>query len=250
MLSIRIAGLAPDYVDFQQGLTLQQAELADVRSGVSSGALYLLEHAPVYTAGRRTRAEELPTDGSAVVDVDRGGKLTWHGPGQLVGYPILSLRRPRDVVGYLRNVESLVIDVLADHGVTGFRVPERSGVWVDAGAPAPAKVAQVGIRVARGLTSHGFAINCSNSLDPFGAIIPCGIADAGVTTLSEVLGTQIHPRDLVASVTDRVPAFSREVALDPTAQPDPPPIPVRPAGSLLPEPRPEATTAPTAGVAQ
>lgn len=216
MLSVHVAGLAPDYLDYYRGLDLQRAELNRIRAGDSPGTLFLLEHSPVYTAGRRTRPEELPTDGSAVVDVDRGGKVTWHGPGQLVGYPILSLQRPRDVVGYLRHVEALVIDVLADHQVTGFRVPERSGVWVDAGGPAPAKIAQVGIRVSRGLTSHGFAINCNNSLAPFAAIIPCGIADAGVTTLSALTGTPIVPADLIAAISDRVPQFSREVAMDPT----------------------------------
>lgn len=214
MLSVHVAGLAPDYVDYYRGLELQRAELNRIRAGDSPGTLFLLEHSPVYTAGRRTRPEELPTDGSAVVDVDRGGKVTWHGPGQLVGYPILSLQQPRDVVGYLRQVEALVIDVLANHQVTGFRVPERSGVWVDAGGPAPAKIAQVGIRVSRGLTSHGFAINCNNSLGPFAAIIPCGIADAGITTLSALTGTPIQPADLIAAISDRVPQFSREVAMD------------------------------------
>jgi len=216
VLRIDVAGLAPDYVHYRRGLDLQRDELNRIRAGYSPGALFLLEHSPVYTAGRRTRPEELPTDGSAVVDVDRGGKVTWHGPGQLVGYPILSLQRPRDVVGYLRQVEALVIDVLADHRVTGFRVPERSGVWVDAGGPGPAKIAQVGIRVSRGLTSHGFAINCNNSLDPFAAIIPCGIADAGVTTLSALTGTPIEPADLIGAISDRVPQFSREVAMDTT----------------------------------
>ncbi|MGC0143939.1 lipoyl(octanoyl) transferase LipB [Pseudactinotalea sp. Z1732] len=215
MLTVRTAGLAPAYLDYQRGLDLQREERERVRTGASAGTLFLLEHTSVYTAGRRTTAEELPTDGSAVVEVDRGGKVTWHGPGQLVGYPILALRRPRDVVGYLRRVESLVIDVLADHQVTGFRVPDRSGVWVDVGDAVPAKVAQVGIRVARGLTGHGFAINCSNSLEPFAAIVPCGITDAGVTTLSAVRGARIDPEDLIGAIHAHVPEFSREVAMEP-----------------------------------
>lgn len=216
VLTVQVAGLAPHYVDYQAGLGLQRAEAQRVQAGRSEGTLFLLEHTPAYTAGRRTRPEELPTDGSAVVEVDRGGKVTWHGPGQLIGYPILSLQRPRDVVGYLRRVEALIIDVLADHRVTGFRVPSRAGVWVDPGSGAPAKVAQVGIRVARGLTSHGFAINCSNSLDPFGAIIPCGISDASVTTLSAMTGVRIDPVDLVETIHAHVPQFSEVVSMDPT----------------------------------
>lgn len=219
MLPVHVAGLAPDYVDFQAGLQLQHAEARQVLSGRSPGALILLEHTAVYTAGRRTRPEELPTDGSPVVEVDRGGKVTWHGPGQLIGYPILSLRRPRDVVGYLRRLEALIIDVLADHHVRTFRVPERAGVWVDIGTGVAAKVAQVGIRVARGLTTHGFAINCSNSLDPFHAIIPCGITDAAVTTVSAVAGARIEPIDLIETVRAHFPQFSEEVSMDPRKTP-------------------------------
>lgn len=216
MLSVHVAGMAPDFVDYDAGLELQHREAQQVRDGRSPGALFLLEHTSTYTAGRRTRPEELPRDGTAVVEVDRGGKVTWHGPGQLVGYPILSLQRPRDVVGYLRRVEQLIIDVLAAHQVTGFRVPERAGVWTDDGAGKPAKIAQVGIRVARGLTTHGFAINCSNSLDPFDAIVPCGITDASVTTLSAMTGSRVDPVDLIETLRSHVDQFSDEVSMDPT----------------------------------
>jgi len=167
----------------------------------------LLEHEPVYTAGRRTEAFERPlpgtTRGADVVDVDRGGKITWHGPGQLVGYPVVRLAEPLDVVDFVRRVEGMLIDVCADLGVTAERVDGRSGVWVPADESGPErKVAAIGIRVSRGVTMHGFAINADCDLSWFSAIVPCGIADAGVTSLSAELGRRVG----VLAVADLVEA--------------------------------------------
>lgn len=174
----------------------------------------LLEHEPVYTAGRRTEPLERPlpqaTRGAEVVDVDRGGKITWHGPGQLVGYPVVRLPEPMDVVAFVRRVEGLLIDVCADLGVIAQRVAGRSGVWVPADGRGPErKVAAIGIRVSRGVTMHGFAINADCDLSWFGSIVPCGIADAGVTSLSSELGRDVS----VLEVADLVEAHLRRGAL-------------------------------------
>ena len=160
----------------------------------------LLEHESVYTAGKRTESHERPTDGTPVVEVDRGGKITWHGPGQLVGYPILRLAEPIDVVGYVRRLEGMLIAVLEDLGVTGAdRVPGRSGVWMR----GTDKIAAIGIRVASGVTMHGFALNCSNSFEPYEHIIACGLSDAGVTSVSRELGRTVTPADAAAAVRNR-----------------------------------------------
>jgi lipoyl(octanoyl) transferase len=152
----------------------------------------LLEHDPVYTAGRRTNSWDRPTDGSPVVDIDRGGRITWHGPGQLVGYPIIKLPDPIDVVAYVRTLEEALIRVCADLGVAAGRVEGRSGVWVlgEDGA-RDRKVAAIGVRVSRGVTMHGFALNCDCDLSWFDRIVPCGISDADVTSLSVELGRQV-----------------------------------------------------------
>lgn len=165
-----------------------QGEVGDV--------LLLLEHEPVFTAGRRTEPAERPMPGAGhgaeVIDVDRGGKITWHGPGQLVGYPIVALPDPIDVVAYVRRVEEMLIATCADLGLETMRVSGRSGVWVPADERTPErKVAAVGIRVSRGVTMHGFAVNASNDLGWFADIVPCGIADAGVTSLSRELGKDV-----------------------------------------------------------
>jgi len=160
-------------------------------AGDEPDTVLLLEHPSVYTAGRRTQAAERPTDGTAVVDVDRGGSITWHGPGQLVGYPIVALPHPLDVVGHVRRIEQVLIDVCAEVGVSAGRVQGRSGVWVLADELGPErKVAAIGIRVSRGVTMHGFALNCDPDMRNFERIVPCGIPDAGVTSLSRELG---HP---------------------------------------------------------
>jgi lipoyl(octanoyl) transferase len=172
-------------------------------------SLILLEHSPVFTAGRRAKPEHLVwseqeavAHGAEVHHIDRGGSFTFHGPGQLVGYPILRLAEPIDVVGYVRRLEGILIDVLTELGVEGRRVEGRSGVWV--GPPgAENKIAAIGIRVADGVTMHGFALNCSNSLEPYEKIVACGIRDAGITTISRELGYDTTPEDLVEPITQR-----------------------------------------------
>jgi lipoyl(octanoyl) transferase len=184
----------------------QQRELHAQRvAGEVPDTLLLLEHPSVYTAGRRTEPHERPFDGTPVVDVDRGGKITWHGPGQLVGYPIVALPDPVDVVAYVRRLEEALIEVCAGFGLSTGRIEGRSGVWVAADAPGQGirperKVAAIGVRVARGVTMHGFALNCDPDLGAFSAIVPCGIPDAGVTSLSAELGRDISTADAIEPV--------------------------------------------------
>ncbi|BDV30857.1 lipoyl(octanoyl) transferase LipB [Microbacterium terricola] len=199
MLEIDTVGLSPDLVPYQQGWELQRRVHADVVAGTRDDTLLLMEHEPVYTAGARTARHERPTDGTPVVDVDRGGKITWHGPGQLVGYPIVRLPEPIDVVAHVRTLEHLLIEVLREHGVDGYRVEGRSGVWVRRPLSED-KVAAIGVRVQRGVTMHGFALNCDNSLAAFAGIVPCGISDAGVTTVSEVTARRLSPADVLPTV--------------------------------------------------
>src|SRR5712671_5119706 len=166
------AGLVPYERAWQMQRDLHEAVVADTEPDT----VLLLEHPPVFTAGRRTEAWERPTDGTPVIDVDRGGKITWHGPGQLVGYPIVKLRDPIDVVAYVRRTEQLLIDVCAEFGLATERVEGRSGAWVRADGRGPdRKVAAIGIRVARGVTQHGFAVNCDCDLANFDRFVPCGI---------------------------------------------------------------------------
>ncbi|MET0673549.1 MAG: lipoyl(octanoyl) transferase LipB [Microbacterium pygmaeum] len=199
MLDVVLAGLAPDLVAYQDGWDLQRRVHAGVVSGNRPDTLLLLEHEAVYTAGKRTEVHERPADGTPVIDVDRGGKITWHGPGQLVGYPIVRLREPMDVVEHVRRLERILIGALREHGVEGYQVEGRSGVWVRRPLSED-KVAAIGVRVQQGVTMHGFAVNCDNSLSGFDGIIPCGITDAGVTTISEVVGDDISPADIVGTV--------------------------------------------------
>ena len=212
MADIIVAGLAPDLLPYPEALALQRSIHSAVVEGTRPDTVLLLEHPSVYTAGTRTEASERPDDGSPVIDVDRGGKITWHGPGQLVGYPILRLHDPVDVVAYVRRLEDLLIDVIAHFGVTGVRVVGRSGVWIVDGAREE-KIAAIGIRVAGGVTMHGFALNCSNSLVAYEHIVACGIRDAGVTTLSRESGRQVTPADAAAVVTERFDALVAEKAL-------------------------------------
>lgn len=200
MTTYDVTGLSANSVPYDEALLRQRALHAAVVAGRAPDTVLLLEHPPVYTAGKRTAADERPTDGTPVIDVDRGGKITWHGPGQLVGYPILRLPDPIDVVGYVRRLESLLIEVLDQLGVTGTQVEGRSGVWIrDSGRDE--KIAAIGIRVAEGVTMHGFALNCSNDLEPYERIVACGIRDAGVTTISRVLGRTVTPTDMAPLVT-------------------------------------------------
>ena len=198
-------GLAPDYLDYREGWDLQRRAHKDVRDGSRPNTVFLLEHTPVYTAGRRTEPHERPFDGTEVVSVDRGGKLTWHGPGQLVGYPILRLPDPVLVVDYVAALEEALIAVLAGYGVAGRRVEGRSGVWISgADGGQDRKIAAVGIRVDHGVTMHGFSLNCSNDLAPYAQIIACGITDAGTTSLSQETGTLVTPAAVVQRVEEEL----------------------------------------------
>ncbi len=159
----------------------------------------------MYTAGRRTEDHERPFDGTPVIPVDRGGKLTWHGPGQLVGYPILALPEPTRVTGYVAILEEVIIAVLKDYGIAGTRIDGRSGVWVAADdRGTDRKIAAIGIRINRRVTMHGFAVNCSNELAPFEQIVPCGISDAGVTTISAEVGRTVTPADIVSRIEEEL----------------------------------------------
>jgi lipoyl(octanoyl) transferase len=204
VLDIRALG---SDVDYDVALAEQRATHARRVSGELADTVLLLEHRSVYTAGRRTEPWERPTDGTQVIDVDRGGRITWHGPGQLTGYPIVALPDPIDVVAYVRRLEQALIDVCAHFGVAGTRVEGRSGVWLSADDRGPErKVAAIGVRVARGVTMHGFALNCDCDLAAFDAIVPCGITDAGVTTLSRETGRPVTVTDVMPVVTDALRA--------------------------------------------
>ncbi|OBG78757.1 lipoate-protein ligase B [Mycobacterium sp. E2462] len=203
LIDVRQLGTV-DYTDAWR----QQRDLADARVTGGTDTLLVLEHPPVYTAGRRTEAHERPLGGAAVIDTDRGGKITWHGPGQLVGYPIIGLTEPLDVVNYVRRLEEALIKVCADLGLATVRVPGRSGVWVpggqgDSGRP-DRKIAAIGVRVSRATTLHGFALNCDCDLDAFTAIVPCGISDAGVTSLSAELHRRVSVDSVRTLVADAV----------------------------------------------
>ncbi|WP_030013986.1 lipoyl(octanoyl) transferase LipB [Curtobacterium sp. S6] len=194
-------GLAPEYVDYREALALQEEIHRSVSNEERDNTVLLLEHPPVYTAGKRTEKHEYPTDGTDVVPIDRGGKLTWHGPGMLIGYPIVKLPEPIDVVRYVRILEEILMKIVQDLGVNGERVEGRSGVWVRGeGIEPDRKIAAIGIRVAKNTTMHGFALNCNNDLNAFSNFIPCGITDASVTTISEQLGRNISPADVVDQV--------------------------------------------------
>lgn len=188
-------------IDYVEAWQLQR-DLADARAGGGPDTLVLLEHPAVYTAGRRTEPQERPLDATPVIDTDRGGKITWHGPGQLVGYPVIGLAEPLDVVNYVRRLEEALIKVCTDLGLEVGRVDGRSGVWVP-GRPAR-KVAAIGVRVARATTLHGFALNCDCDLGAFNAIVPCGISDAGVTSLSAELHRTVTVEQVRAAVADAV----------------------------------------------
>ncbi|MCX6443561.1 MAG: lipoyl(octanoyl) transferase LipB [Actinobacteria bacterium] len=177
-------------VEYQKAWDVQRTIHAEVAAGSRPNTLLLLEHPSVYTAGRRTDEAERPADGTPVIDVDRGGRITWHGPGQLVGYPIVKLQKPTELVGFVREIESALIRVCADLGITAVRVEGRSGVWIQ-DVHGDRKIAAIGIRVAQGVTMHGFALNVNPDLTAFGQIVPCGITDADVTSLELELSRAI-----------------------------------------------------------
>jgi lipoyl(octanoyl) transferase len=205
------AGLDPNFVPYLDGLALQRSIHKEVASGQRPNTVILLEHEGAYTAGKRTEATERPSDGTAVIDVDRGGKITWHGPGQLVGYPIMQLPEPIDVVSYVRFLEQMLIEVCADFELEAIRVEGRSGVWVPTGN-THVKVAAIGIRVSEHTTMHGFALNCSNSLKPYENIIACGIADAGTSSISELTGKLVTPKMAAERVKVRLLDIAKVVS--------------------------------------
>ena len=177
-------------VDYLPTWELQKNIAEDLISGKIENTLLLLQHPSVYTAGRRTEISDRPQDGTPVVDVDRGGKITWHGLGQLVGYPIVKLKNSTDVVGFVREIETALIDACAELGIETERICDRSGVWVK-DAQGDRKIAAIGIRVAKGVTTHGFAINVNPDLSAYDRIVPCGISDAGITSISKELGREV-----------------------------------------------------------
>jgi lipoyl(octanoyl) transferase len=189
------AGLVP----YEQAWAAQRRLHEERVAGARPDTVLLLEHPPVYTAGKRTEDWERPIDGVPVVDVDRGGRITWHGPGQLVGYPILALAEPVDVVAYVRRLEGALIDACAELGLPTTRVEGRSGVWVTGGGQHR-KVAAIGIRVSRGVTMHGFALNCDADLGAYDGIVACGLADAGVTSLTGELGRRVTVEQAIGPV--------------------------------------------------
>lgn len=185
-LALQRSGL----VEYEEALAIQRTIHGEVASGKRANTLILLEHPSVYTAGKRTLDEERPGNGAKVLDVDRGGKITWHGPGQLVGYPIVKLRNPHELVGFVREIEGGLIKVCAEFGINGVRVDGRSGVWI-VDESGERKIAAIGIRVASGTSMHGFALNVNPDLSAFDAIVPCGISDAAVTSLEKELGRSV-----------------------------------------------------------
>jgi lipoyl(octanoyl) transferase len=190
-------------VEYHSALATQREIHGAVAEGSSANTLILLEHPSVYTAGRRTLDSEKPKDGTPVVDVDRGGKITWHGPGQIVGYPIVRLANPHELVGFVRTIEAALIKVCKEFGITTQCISKRSGVWV-VDNRGERKIAAIGIRVAKGVTMHGFALNVNPDMSAFGQIIPCGIADADVTSISKELGRDI-------SVSEVAPLVARHM---------------------------------------
>jgi lipoyl(octanoyl) transferase len=196
-IEIQRSGLVP----YEEALANQRFVHSEVSQGIRPNTLILLEHPSVYTAGKRTSEIEKPTDGTPVIDVDRGGKITWHGPGQLVGYPIVKLAKPTELVGFVREIEAGLIKVCSEFGITTQRVDGRSGVWIR-DARGDRKIAAIGIRVAQGISMHGFALNVNPELGAFNRIIPCGIDDAEVTSMAQELSRDISI-DEVAPVVEK-----------------------------------------------
>ena len=202
-------GVGSRLVPYEDVWRLQRDIHGEVARGVRPDTVILVEHEPVFTAGSRTRPEDLPVDGSPVIEVDRGGRITWHGPGQLVGYPIQRLHHRLDVVAPVRGQERLIIRAMAELGVSGTTVTGRSGVWVGGD-----KVAAIGVRVARGVTMHGFALNCDCDLSWQDRIVPCGIPDAGVTSLSRIRGTRVTTTAAAESVTSALLRDTEDPAVE------------------------------------
>ena len=189
-------------VDYQSSWNRQREIHHKIVAENHADVAVLLEHREVFTAGRSTKPEDRPIDSSPVFDIDRGGRITWHGPGQIVCYPIMKLDDPVDVVAHVRRLELLIIDVCSQLGLSTTQIEGRSGVWVKGNNSPYKKIAAIGIRVAKRVTMHGFALNCNNSLDAFRKIVPCGIADADVTTLSLELGRDVSVNEVTSLIKD------------------------------------------------
>ena len=199
-------------INYESALEIQRSRHREVSASIRENTLLLLEHPSVFTAGKRTQDFERPTDGTPVIDVDRGGRITWHGPGQLVGYPIVRLSNPRELVGFVRELETALIALCNDYGVDAIRVEGRSGVWVQ-DEKGDRKIASIGIRVASGVTMHGFALNICPDLTAFASIVPCGIDDADVTSLSIELGRRITVEEVLPSLEAHLLRSLRKVSV-------------------------------------
>jgi len=190
-------------VDYLPTWELQKSIAEDLIAGRTENTLLLLEHPSVYTAGRRTEISDRPQDGTPVVDVDRGGKITWHGLGQLVGYPIVKLKNSTDVVGFVREIETALIDACTELGIKTERICDRSGVWVK-DSQGDRKIAAIGIRDAKGVTTHGFAVNVNPDLSAYDRIVPCGISDAGITSISKELGREVKIEEVQSLIEKHI----------------------------------------------
>jgi lipoyl(octanoyl) transferase len=199
-------------VGYEAALEMQRQFHKEIVAGTRSNSLILLEHPSVFTAGKRTQDFERPIDGTPVIDVDRGGRITWHGPGQLVGYPIVKLLKPTELVGFVRTLESALIEVCSHFGIKSQRVDGRSGVWV-CDEKGERKIAAIGIRVASGVTMHGFALNVSPDLAAFGQIVPCGIDDAAVTSMARELGREIAVSEVISIIEKEITAALGKVSV-------------------------------------
>ena len=198
-------------MDYQAAWQLQRETLEGIVAGTTANTLILLEHPSVYTAGRMTKLDERPVDGTPVIDVDRGGKITWHGLGQIVGYPIIKLKNRNDVVGFVREVETALINVCIQFGIPAERYCERSGVWIR-DAKSDRKIAAIGMRVAKGVTMHGFALNVNPDMSAYSKIVPCGLADADVTSMEIELGRAIQIEEVLPLVESTILAALTKVA--------------------------------------
>ncbi len=204
------AVMYPGIVDYLTAWQLQRDTLDGVVAGTTPNTLILLQHPSVYTAGRMTRLDERPQDGTPVIDVDRGGKITWHGLGQIVGYPIVKLKNRNDVVSFVREVETALIEVCLSFGIPAERYCERSGVWIR-DAKGDRKIAAIGMRVAKGVTMHGFALNVNPDLSAYSRIVPCGISDADVTSMAQELGRDITIEEVLSLVESSILAALSKV---------------------------------------
>ena len=235
-LTFREDGLGPDFIDYVTAWDLQRELHAQVVAGELTDTVLLVEHPPVFTASRRTEPHERPADpgGAPVIEVDRGGKITFHGPGQLVGYPIVRLPDHVKVVDYVRRLEEAIIAVCAEFGVTTARIPGRTGVWLKADEKGgERKIAAIGIRVRNGVAMHGFALNCDVDLSWYDRFVPCGIADAGVTSLSAELGRDVPVREVLDAVRRHLADLLAWRPYVPTPDYEPRPDPAKAAVPVL-----------------